>query len=63
MEVYHWWWEVKREGLWGFDTWTMKVCGRSDWVESVRGRKKRRERKNRREEMAIGLCLFVLTES
>lgn len=30
MEVYQSWWEKKREGLCDLDTWTMKVCGRSD---------------------------------
>lgn len=35
MEAYQWWWEVNSEGFCDFDTWTMKVSGRSD--ESVRG--------------------------
>ncbi|PON34243.1 LOW QUALITY PROTEIN: hypothetical protein PanWU01x14_345960 [Parasponia andersonii] len=41
MEVYQWWWEVKKEGLWAFDTWTMKAgpsIGSDDDEEDIETR-------------------------
>jgi hypothetical protein len=61
--VYQSWWEVKRDGLWDFDTWMMKVCGRSDWVgvERVSGIR-RRKRKRKMEELAIGVFVLLCLE-
>lgn len=62
MDSYQWWWEAKREGLCDWETWTMKVCGRSDEVESVRGIITPRQRKRKieeTEEMAMRANEFV----
>lgn len=48
MEVYQSWWEKKREGLCDLDTWTMKVCGRSDdGEEKIRGVRERKRKRRR----------------
>lgn len=58
MEEYQWWWEENSEGLRDAETWTTKVCGRSD-DKRVEGRRKmERKKRKKTEEIAIGdLCL------
>ncbi|PON83579.1 hypothetical protein TorRG33x02_206310 [Trema orientale] len=66
MEVYQWWWEVKKEGLWAFDTWTMKVCGPSigsdddeEDTDTRHRRKKKRIKEEESEREAMASCFEI----